>query len=132
MDDLPRPTLEGRGRRRRAPAVVGLLGLTLAASGAGDAALEEVDPAAAPESPTYAEHIAPIMEDYCTACHSADSSGEGGGVRYDTCRDVVRNWRALERTAFDEKTMPPPTAYTLSSADVLTLKRWWEARHVCP
>ncbi len=115
---------------RHSPTLIGLLGLALAACGAGDAPLEEVDPASAPESPTYEAHIAPIMEDYCTACHSADSGGEG--VRYDTCRDVVRNWGSLVRTAFEDKTMPPPTAYTLSSADVLTLRRWWEARHVCP
>ena len=96
--------------------------------GFGDASLDEVDPAAAPESPTYADHIAPIMEDYCTACHG----GEGRGVRYDDCAQVVRNWRGLRSTALEGRSMPPPTAYSLSSADRLTLERWWEGGHACP
>jgi hypothetical protein len=45
---------------------------------------------------------------------------------------VLRNWGSLVQTAFEEKTMPPPTAYTLPSADVLTLKRWKAGSHVCP
>jgi len=103
-----------------------------AGCGLGDASLDEVDPEAAPASPTYEAHIAPIMEDYCTACHGADSGGEGRGVRYDSCAQVVRNWRGLRETALDGRSMPPPTAYVLSSADRLTLERWWEGGHACP
>lgn len=120
---------------RAHPAVRLALGALLAAlpaCGAGDGTLEEVDPGAAPAEPTYEEHIAPIMEDYCTACHGKDAGGEGGEVRYDTCQDVLRNWGQLARTAFEDKSMPPPTAYTLPSADVLTLKRWKAGPHVCP
>lgn len=108
------------------------LPLGLAACGAGDGTLEEVDPGAAPEKPNYDEHIAPIMKDYCTACHAQDAGGEGAEVMYDTCRSVVRNWGGLRQTAFSDKTMPPPTAYTLPSSDVLTLERWWSQGHDCP
>lgn len=108
------------------------LAVWLGACGAGDATLEEVDPEAAPARPDYETHVAPIMDDYCTTCHAKDSGGEGGEVRYDSCEMVVRNWRQLERSTFDEKSMPPPTAYALSSADVLTLRRWWEQGHACP
>jgi hypothetical protein len=42
------------------------------------------------------------MEDYCTACHAKDAGGEGGEVRYDTCKwRCVRNWGRLVQTALD-------------------------------
>jgi hypothetical protein len=109
------------------------LGLVvLTGCGIGDADLVDVDPAAAPLHPTYAEHIAPLMETYCTACHAAGEGGEGGEVRYDDCRWVVRNWGGLRSTALEGRSMPPPTAWVLSSADRLTLERWWRDGHVCP
>ncbi len=113
--------------------IAALLGLLLPAGcGLGDRDLEAVDPAAAPLHPTYAEHIAPLMETYCTACHAAGEGGEGGEIRYDGCSWVVRNWGGLRSTALDGRSMPPPTAWVLTSADRLTLERWWRDGHVCP
>jgi hypothetical protein len=38
--------------------------------------LGEVDPETIPEVPTYEEHIKPLMEYYCVACHYPGSQGK--------------------------------------------------------
>jgi hypothetical protein len=121
-----------RSERRVLQACLALGLWTLPGCGLGDGDLADVDPVAAPLHPTYEAHIAPLMEAYCTACHAAGEGGEGGEVRYDGCKWVVRNWAGLRSTALDGRSMPPPTARVLTSADRLTLERWWRDGHACP
>ena len=91
----------------------------------GDGLLEDIDPEAAPAAPTYSEHVAPLMDFYCTACHAPDVlPGEQEGYGYDTCEKVRDNWEGLVDTAFIAKNMPPGGAVRVSSADRLTLERW--------
>ncbi len=110
----------------------GLLGL-MTACGGGEGLLEEVDPEAAPANPTYAEHVAPIMDRYCVACHSEDAQpGEVDGFGYETCRKVRQNWGSVVWTVFETKTMPPGGAQRVTSVDQLTLQRWYEQGADCP
>lgn len=106
-----------------------LLGLLACA---GEGTLEEVDPEAAPANPTYSEHVSRIMEQRCTACHSEDSSvGEEHGVGYETCDKVKRNWHGIEETVFDGSSMPPGGADRVTSAEMLTLARWYQQGATC-
>ncbi len=92
---------------------------------AGEGTLEEVDPDAAPQTPTYAEHIAPIMKHRCTACHAPDAQpGEVEGYGYETCDKVVLYWQSIEDTVFKVSSMPPAGAERLTSSEKLTLRRW--------
>lgn len=105
----------------------------LTACGEGTGTLDEVDPEAAPQTPTYTEHVAPIMDLYCTACHAADAQpGELDGYGYDTCDKVRRNWSGLVETAFVYENMPPGGAERVSEAHKLTLQRWWNQGGTCP
>lgn len=102
--------------------------------GEGTGTLEEVDPEAAPMQPTWSEHIAGILEERCTACHSEDSQlGEASGYGYDTCEKTKRseNWRGLIETGLESKTMPPGGADKITPAEALALTRWWEQGAAC-
>jgi len=104
-----------------------LMGFALLASGCafGDAPLEEVDPEAAPAQPTWSEHVAPILDFYCNACHSPDALlGELGGFGYDTCAKAKRGWGPLWQTAAEDRTMPPGGAQRILPWELLTLERW--------
>lgn len=114
--------------------LTGALALTLGAGcvPAGEGTLLEVDPDAAPARPTYTEHVAPLMEHYCTACHAPDAqAGEQEGYGYETCSKVRSNWWPLVETTFEEKTMPPGGAERVTSAHQLTLERWFEQGAPC-
>jgi len=124
-------------RRRcalRQIAVVGasVVGLGLVACGSGADALEDVDPEAAPQLPGYTEHVAPIMDRYCTACHAEDAQpGMTAGFGFETCDDVRRGWGGIVITVFRGNTMPPGGAYRMSSEDQLTLQRWFDQGARC-
>lgn len=98
----------------------------------GDQTLEEVDPSAAPERPTYTEHVAPLMETYCTACHAPDAQpGEAEGYGFETCEKVKRHWDDLVESTFEEQSMPPGGALRVTSSHRLTLERWWAQGATC-
>lgn len=94
--------------------------------------LEEVDPNAAPQSPTWSSHVHRIMVARCTACHSPNAQpGEVDGYSYETCADTRRGWGGIVETVFEEKSMPPGAADRLTSAEILTLKRWRQNGSPC-
>ncbi|MCB9528692.1 MAG: hypothetical protein R3F65_20355 [bacterium] len=100
--------------------------------GDGDLTLEEADPAAAPAAPTWTDHVAPIIELHCVACHDPDGlTGAAEGVAYDTCEATRRNWRELEETVFEEGEMPPGGAMRLRAYEELILRRWHEQGARC-
>ncbi|MFN3199062.1 MAG: hypothetical protein ACE366_11745 [Bradymonadia bacterium] len=109
-----------------------LTALALSACDAGDATLEEVDPEAAPANPTWSSHVERIMVVRCTACHAEDAqSGEAEGYGYETCEKTIRNWEGFVETVVEEKTMPPGGADRLTSAELLTMQRWYEQGAPC-
>ena len=94
--------------------------------------VEGVDPEAAPEEPTYSEHVSVIMDLRCTACHAEDAQpGEAEGYGFDTCAKVKRAWGPLWNTVAVSQTMPPGGAERLTSAELLTLQRWREQGGRC-
>lgn len=106
--------------------ILSAVALAVSACAFGDGTLAEIDPAAAPAQPTYFEHIAPIMEAYCTACHAADAQpGEQEGYGYETCAKVRRGWGGIIETVFDSASMPPGGAVRVSEPEKLALARWW-------
>lgn len=108
--------------------VIAALGLI----GCGDQTLEEVDPGAAPMTPTYSVHIAAIMKRRCTTCHSEEALiGEYEGYGYGTCAKVIDNWDGIEETVFEENSMPPGGADRVESWERLTLQRWWDQGATC-
>ncbi len=108
------------------------LALVLGACVAGDGTLEEIDPEAAPLNPTYSQHVAPLMDLYCTACHAEDAQpGEIEGYGYETCDKVRSGWEDLVETSFIEKTMPPGGAPRITSAHQLLLERWFDNGAPC-
>ncbi len=116
-------------------------GAAIAGCAAGDQTLDEVDPADAPTNPTYSRDVAPIMEDFCVDCHPGKavqaqtrSNNRRGGddqTAYGNCTAVKAGWRGLVLTTFQDRSMPPPTSYMLSSRDMLTLQRWWDQGGTC-
>ena len=109
-----------------------LSALTLWGCGMGDATLDEVDPEAAPANPTWSAHVERIMEVRCTACHDPDAQpGEASGYGFETCEKARRYEDPFIRTAIDEKTMPPGGAERLTSAEALTMLRWYAQGAPC-
>ena len=106
--------------------------LGLSACVSGDGTLEQIDPEAAPTVPTYTGHVGPIMDRYCTACHAEDAQpGKVDGYGYGTCLEVKENWGSIVWTVYETKTMPPGGAQRMTSADKLTLQRWYRQGAQC-
>jgi uncharacterized membrane protein len=102
------------------------------ACGGGTGDLAQVDPMAAPQTPTYTEHVGPIMDRYCTACHAKDAQpGALEGFDYSTCDGVKRGWGGVVETVFFTETMPPGGAQRVTSSDELTLERWYDQGARC-
>lgn len=114
-------------------AIVPTLALLLCAGcGFGDATLEDIDPEAAPARPTWSEHIEPLMQIYCTACHAPDAqTGEAEGYGFETCEKTRRNWRGLYQTTFESETMPPGGGPRPLPWELLTLQRWYDQGATC-
>ena len=106
----------------RIPAFALLIVLSAAC---GQGSLDQVDPQAAPERPTWALHVGPIVKARCAACHGQDSwGGPAEGELYETCGQVRRGWGEFAETSIDSASMPPGGAPRLTSAEILTLERW--------
>lgn len=109
-----------------------LLGLAITACG-DLGTLDEVDPEAAPATPTWDEHVAPIVDQYCANCHGDSAQfGPAEGYVVETCTQVKRGWRSFASTTFDSKSMPPGAAPRPTSSELLTLQRWHDQGAVCP
>lgn len=108
--------------------------LSAAASGCamGSGDLVDVDPGAAPERPTWTEHVEPVVTHYCAACHSRDAQpGAQEGVAYDSCQETKREWGDLREEVFEKSSMPPGGAERLRPWELMMLARWWEQGGTC-
>lgn len=130
-----------KARRRQSAALSLLLGLI--GCGFGTQTLEEVDPDAIPANPTYSEHVAPILDFYCVACH--DPNGQVGALGDDKRKDsfygledddggedgidltnfaaVVDEFDDIEGTILLRE-MPPGGARRLTAREEAILSRW--------
>src|SRR5215216_2784412 len=92
----------------------------------------EVCAAQTPASPTFTEHVAPIVFQNCVSCHRA---GEAGPFPLITYEDVRKHARQIAEVT-EKKFMPPWHAETghlefqnarvLTTDEVATLRRWYE------
>lgn len=101
-------------------------------AGCGDMTLQELDPAAAPENPSWTVHVQPIIDLHCVACH--DPNGQAGaqeGYAYVTCQDTRRGWDGIRETVFEEVSMPPGGAMRLQPYEELILQRWHDRGAPC-
>ncbi|MCA9537247.1 MAG: hypothetical protein KC620_00080 [Myxococcales bacterium] len=109
-----------------------LLAALLSGCAFGSSHLDEVDPEAAPATPTWSAHVLPILEHRCTACHADDAlPGKAAGYGFGTCAEAKRHWGELYETAFIELSMPPGGAPRLESWEMLTLQRWHDQGGRC-
>jgi uncharacterized membrane protein len=109
-----------------------LSGLSLGACSFGTENIEVVDPAAIPAEPTYSEHIKPLMEFYCVACHDPEGQvGAVGGIDLTTYEAVSADYDDIREAVFDKRYMPPGGGRRLSAEDEATLARWDAQGQVC-
>ena len=95
------------------------------ACGLGNDTLEQDDPAALPQTVTYARHVRPRMEHYCTGCHSPDSQiGTAGGWDFSSYALTRASFASIDAAALRAATMPPGGARKLSSRDIAIFRRW--------
>jgi uncharacterized membrane protein len=98
-----------------------VLAIALAGCSSGDRTLNDVDPQAVTDAPTF-DQVNAIIHNNCATCH------ENGGEDYSpltTCTDIV----ALRGDILDriqDNTMPPGVLPRISSADKLLIQRWVE------
>ena len=111
----------------------------LACNGSGDLPLDQLDPDAAPQNPTY-DQVFAILHNRCVTCHTGSNDDDGGGGysvsgRRTTTADVEPDLGdcieivglrddILERV--EENTMPPGAMPKLTNEQKLTIRRWVE------
>jgi uncharacterized membrane protein len=125
-----------------------LAGLLFTSCFSGERLLGEVDPESIPETPTYTEHIRPIMEYYCVACHYPGanprslqeefvqrgvlteeegrrfilSSGEDPDLS--TYEAIVEAFEEVAEEIFESQSMPPGASRRLTPREETILARW--------
>jgi len=127
-----------------------LLALLLAAvagcGGSGDLPLDQVDPDAAPATPTY-DQVYAIMQRACVPCHGGSSNaavmqsaqglleegdeGEGEDLNLDNCTDIVAQRDGILET-IENNTMPTGALPRLTSVEKLLIRRWVEQGAAAP
>jgi mono/diheme cytochrome c family protein len=109
-----------------------LVELFFGACSFGTENIESVDPDAIPAAPTYSEHIKPLMEFYCVACHDPEGQvGEAGGIDLTTYELVSGDYDDIREAIFDKRYMPPGGGRRLSAEDEATLARWDAQGLIC-
>lgn len=88
--------------------------------------------ATVPDSPTFADHVAPIIYRHCTACHHPGGSAPLSLTSYDEVRDHAQQIAEVTAAGDMPPWLPGEGANTFSGARVLsdverqTLARWAE------
>jgi mono/diheme cytochrome c family protein len=87
---------------------------------------------AVPENPTYAEHIAPILNKHCVQCHRPGEVAPFPLIGYDN----AKKWATMAKVVTGSRQMPPWKAKEgfgefadsnrLSDVQVATIKKWEE------
>jgi len=114
----------------------------LAGCSSGDRTLAEVDPDAAPATPTY-EQVVAILDRDCVPCHKGginspqpltslvpreDGEGEDDDAdpNYDSCEGIQEGLQGIIDTAIEGSSMPPGAWPRLDERKQLILSRWIE------
>jgi mono/diheme cytochrome c family protein len=84
-------------------------------------------------TPTYAEHVAPILNNHCVSCHRPNEVAPFSLIGYDN----AKKWSGMIAGVTSARQMPPwkavhgygefANANTLSAAQIETLKQWHAA-----
>jgi hypothetical protein len=91
----------------------------------GSSTYDQIEPGDIPEQVTYAEHVAPIVEFRCGACHFPGGSVTEEAPLYGTYESVAPpNWRAFKRTTITDMTMPPGGKERTTPRENAILVRW--------
>ena len=109
-------------------AVAFLLASAFLACGSGELTLDQVDPNAVPQNPSF-DQVNAIIQRNCVSCHDGDSdSGSGGlfGVKpnLQTCESIIKNIDRIDKQVLDKNAMPPGAWPRLTSEEKLIIQRW--------
>jgi len=119
-----------------------LLLVVVVCQGSGDRPLEQVDPDAVPQSPTY-DRVYAIVHHACEPCHHSGSEGSDSPVSFaravaeeddldlSTCNGIVSQ-RFDIWTTVENNTMPPGALPRLTSEEKLTIRRWIDSGAPAP
>jgi len=121
--------------------ILALLASFLGGCSSGDRTLAEVDPNAAPATPTYDQVLA-ILDRACLPCHTGGSNspqpltslvpredGEGDNGEfpyYDTCEEIQEGLDGIVSTGIERGSMPPGAWPRLDERERLIISRWIE------
>jgi uncharacterized membrane protein len=95
----------------------------LAGCSSGDRALNDVDPNAVVQAPTF-DQVNAIIHNKCVMCHTATAGENGGRIQpLTSCTDIVaQRYDIINRT--EDNTMPPGVMPRLTSEEKLIIERW--------
>jgi hypothetical protein len=134
------PTSRVRYVRAGRVLAAALVLIALACNGSGDLPLDQVDPEAAPENPTY-DQVFAILHNKCVNCHTGeddDDDDDGGysiSTRRTTTADVepdlgdcieIVGLRDDIVEQIEGNMMPPGAMPKLTNEQKLTIRRWVE------
>ncbi len=128
-------------RRRRARAfLLATVFVTIGCGGSGDRPLDQVDPDAAPENPTY-DQVFAILHNRCVTCHSSDSDDTdyadgrvaAGGVEpnLEDCVQIVAFAGDIV-VQVEGNMMPPGAMPRLTNEEKLIIQRWYANGKAAP
>jgi uncharacterized membrane protein len=120
--------------------------VVLAGCGSGDLTLEQADPNAVAQAPSW-ESVNAIFQRQCVPCHTDDSAAEdlrygpdaganvtAGGTSpgLETCEAIIENFPECYQRIFVTNDMPPGAWPRLTSEEKLTIQRWFDAGEDAP
>ena len=105
-----------------------------AGCGSGDLTLDEADPNAVAQRPSW-DQVNAIFQRQCVPCHTGDGDAEdlrygpAGGAEpgLESCDAIIENFRLCYDRIFVTNDMPPGAWPRLTSEEKLTIQRWFEA-----
>ena len=106
------------------------------ACGVGETAYEDfvnIDSEGLPATATWADHVQPRLNYYCTGCHDPDSSA-GALANLDlTNQQAACGLRGLIVDVIVDQSMPPGDMQKMSPRDLAIFVRWAESNDAeCP
>lgn len=131
--------------------IIILVSISFAACGSGDLPLDEVDPDAAPQIPTF-DQVNSIFKRSCVPCHTGDNTdsnntnqmpllpgnGDDDGedddnfLPYDTCEQILNDIGNILTEAVTDESMPPGAWPRLTEREKLIIIRWLETGACAP
>jgi len=100
------------------------LSSVLSGCGFGSETFESIEPDAAPSQPDFATDVAPIFDHYCTNCHSEQAPPWSSVFPFLDQQSEAERWACSSWNTIDLGRMPPGALDRLTSAELLTVRRW--------